>query len=149
MTDKSKLVVPQLAPLYDALAPAAYSLMRFATGAVLVPHGIHKIVANSAPNLSVAISKAGLPFPAFLAYMTVGVESVAALCLAIGFLTRLAALSIFIEMVVIIFVFQAQFGYFWTNRGYEYALLWALLTLAIVFGGGGRYSVDRLIGREF
>ena len=36
-----------------------------------------------------------------------------------------------------------------TVRGYEYALLWWLLCLAIFFRGGGRYAVDRLIGKEF
>jgi len=54
-----------------------------------------------------------------------------------------------IEMIVIVFIFQWSFGYFWTNRGYEYALLWALLCIAIFFRGGGRFSVDRLIGKEF
>lgn len=54
-----------------------------------------------------------------------------------------------IEMIVIVIIFQAQFGYFWTNRGYEFALLWAALCIAIFFKGGGRYSVDRMIGREF
>ena len=62
--------------------------------------------------------------------------------------TRLAALMIWIEMSVIITVFQWQYGYFWTNRGIEYALLWWLLCIAIVFRGGGRYSLDRLIGKE-
>ena len=37
----------------------------------------------------------------------------------------------------------------WSVKGYEYALLWALLCLAILFRGGGRYSVDRLLGKEF
>jgi len=50
---------------------------------------------------------------------------------------------------VIIIFFQWQFGYFWTVRGYEYALLWWLLCLAIFFRGGGRYAFDRLIGKEF
>jgi len=56
---------------------------------------------------------------------------------------------VWIEMAVIIFVFQWQFGYFWTNHGYEYALLWLLLCTAIFFRGGGRYSLDHLIGKEF
>jgi len=34
---------------------------------------------------------------------------------------------IWIEMAVIITVFNWQSGYFWTNRGVEYALLWLLL----------------------
>jgi putative oxidoreductase len=40
-------------------------------------------------------------------------------------------------------------GIFWTTGGIEVALLMGLVTLAFVIGGGGRYSVDRLIGREF
>jgi len=52
-------------------------------------------------------------------------------------------------MGVIIVFFQWQFGYFWTAKGYEYALLWWLICLAIFFRGGGRYAVDRLIGKEF
>ena len=40
-------------------------------------------------------------------------------------------------------------GLFWTSVGLEVALLLMLLTFAFVLGGGGRYSLDRLIGREF
>jgi putative oxidoreductase len=90
----------------------------------------------------------GLPFPTLWAYLAIFAESAAAICLAIGLFTRLAALIIWIEMGVIIVFFQWQFGYFWTNKGYEYALLWWLLCLAIFFRGGGRYSVDRMLGKE-
>ena len=146
--DETKLVFPALAGLYESCAPYSYAIMRFATGAVLVPHGVNKIlntpIAKFAPN----IAAKGLPFPEVLAYLTYFAESVAAVCLAIGLFTRIAAAIIGIEMIVIVILFQWQFGYFWTNRGYEFALLWALLCIAIFFKGGGRYSVDRLIGRE-
>ena len=54
-----------------------------------------------------------------------------------------------IQMAVIVFFFQWEYGYFWTGRGVEFALLWCLLCIAIFFRGGGKYSLDRLIGREF
>ncbi|MFZ0426436.1 MAG: DoxX family protein [Xanthobacteraceae bacterium] len=147
MIDKSRLVFPGLAGLYEAFSPASYSFMRFATGAVLVPHGIQKIMMGV--NLVPYIDKQlGLPFPTLWAYLAIFAESAAAICLAIGLFTRLAALVIWIEMGVIIVFFQWQFGYFWTNKGYEYALLWWLLCLAIFFRGGGRYSVDRMLGKE-
>jgi putative oxidoreductase len=147
--DRPKLVFPALAGLYERFSPFSYAFMRFATGAVLLPHGIQKVlnvpIAKFAPN----IAAKGLPFAEGLAYLTYFAESVAAACLAIGLLTRIAAAAIGIEMLVIVFVFQWQFGYFWTVRGYEYALLWLLLCIAIFFKGGGRYSIDRMIGREF
>jgi putative oxidoreductase len=39
-------------------------------------------------------------------------------------------------------------GFFWTAGGFEYPLLWGIVTLAFVLRGGGRFSLDALIGRE-
>jgi putative oxidoreductase len=147
--DQPKLIFPGLAGFYQRFAPYSYALMRFAAGAILVPHGVQKIlntpIAKFAPN----IAAKGLPFAEGLAYLTYFAESVAAACLAIGLFTRIAAAIVGIEMLVIVFLFQWQFGYFWTARGYEFALLWVLLCIAIFFKGGGRYSIDRIIGKEF
>ncbi len=147
--DEPNLIFPSLAGLYQRFSPFAYAFMRFATGAVLLPHGIQKVFFLSIARYTELIGAKGLPFPEVLAYLTFFAESVGAACLAIGLFTRIAAAMIAIEMLVIVFVFQWQFGYFWTNRGYEYALLWLLLCIAIFFRGGGRYSVDHLIGKEF
>ena len=148
--DKKRLIFPGLAGLYETFAPASYSFMRFAAGAVLVPHGIQKITLGSAATLAPYIQKQmGVPYPLIWAYLAIFGESVCAICLAVGLFTRLAALIIWIEMGVIIVFFQWQFGYFWTAKGYEYALLWWLLCLAIFFRGGGRYALDRLVGKEF
>jgi putative oxidoreductase len=142
-------IIPAMATFYERASPFAYALMRVATGAVLLPHGIQKVLFLSIARYTEIIAGKGLPFPELLAYLTFFTESVAALCLMLGLFTRIAAAMIAIEMLVIVFVFQWQFGYFWTNRGYEYALLWALLAIGIFFRGGGRYSLDRLIGWEF
>ncbi len=147
--DRPKLIFPALAGLYERFSPFSYAFMRFATGAILLPHGIQKVlnvpIAKFAPN----IAAKGLPFAEGLTYLTYFAESAAAACLAIGLFTRIAAAMIAIEMLVIVLLFQWQFGYFWTVRGYEFALLWLLLCIAIFFKGGGRYSIDRMIGKEF
>jgi putative oxidoreductase len=148
-SDEPKLVFPGLARLYRSFSPLSYAFMRFATGAVLLPHGVQKILNVPVDKFAQNIATKGIPFAEGFAYLTYFVESLAAFCLAVGLLTRIAAAMIGIEMLVIVFVFQWQFGYFWTARGYEYALLWLLLCLAIFFKGGGRYSIDRIIGKEF
>ncbi|MGB8609416.1 DoxX family protein [Bradyrhizobium sp.] len=147
--DEPKLIFPAMAGLYQRFSPFSYAFMRFATGAILLPHGIQKVlnvpISKFAPN----VAAKGLPFAEGLSYLTYFAESIAAACLAIGLFTRIAAAMIGIEMLVIVFLFQWQFGYFWTVRGYEFALLWVLLCIAIFFKGGGQYSIDRIIGKEF
>jgi len=39
-----QLFIPGLRPFYDAVAPFVYPLVRFAAGAVLVPHGCQKLL---------------------------------------------------------------------------------------------------------
>jgi putative oxidoreductase len=146
---EAKLIFPALAGFYQRFSPYSYAFMRFATGAILLPHGIQKMLTVPISRFAPNIAAKGLPFAEALAYLTYFAESVAAACLAIGLFTRIAAAMIGIEMLVIVCLFQWQFGYFWTVRGYEFALLWLLLCIGIFFKGGGRYSIDRLIGKEF
>lgn len=143
----SRLVFPSLGGLYDAVAPYSYSIMRFATGACLAPHGILKLLNHAAlPTKSIAAL--GMPAPELWSSLVAVNESVMAIFLAIGLFTRLAALTIFIEMTVIAWVIQIHFGYFWTQKGNEFPLLLQVLAFAIFFRGGGNLSVDRMLGKE-
>ena len=146
--DPKRLVFPGLGKFYQAGSPFAYSFMRFCTGAVLVPHGVQKLMLMQPGNYANNIAQHGIPGAMLLAWLTILTESFGAAFLAVGLFTRFCAAAIWIEMAVIITVFQWQYGYFWTQRGFEYALLWLLLCTAIFFRGGGRYSIDHYLGRE-
>ena len=76
-------------------------------------------------------------------------EFFGSLMLAAGLLTRPVAFALAIEMAVITFRIHFAAGFFWADRGYEVALLLLLMCIAFTAGGGGRYSLDRLIGKEF
>jgi putative oxidoreductase len=141
--------IPVLSGFYRRLVPYSYPLMRFSVGAILMPHGYSKLFTGGVAGTAVGIAKLGLPAPLAWAYLVGAVEFFAALLLAIGLLTRPAALLILIEMAVITFFIQFPNGYFWTKMGYEYALLLGLLSLGFCLGGGGPLSVDRAIGKEF
>jgi putative oxidoreductase len=71
------------------------------------------------------------------------------LFLALGLLTRPAAALVVAMMAVAVVQVHLANGYFWTDGGFEYPLLWGLIALSFVFRGGGRYSLDAVIGREF
>jgi putative oxidoreductase len=75
---------------------------------------------------------------------------VGGILLAIGLFTRPIALILFIEMLVITnfhwprgFFFSAQGG------GYEYPMMWAAVLLYFVIRGGGDWSVDAKLKKEF
>jgi putative oxidoreductase len=142
----NRLVFPALQRLYDSVAPYSYSVMRFALGAALVPHGVQKLFMHALP--AAAITGIGLQPALFWAYLVGMNECFGALCLALGLFTRFVALTIAIEMLVIVTTIQWHFGYFWTQRGLEFPLLIFVWCIAIFFKGGGSMSVDRRLKRE-
>jgi putative oxidoreductase len=141
-------IIPGLGKIYEKLSPYSYAFMRFCTGAILAPHGIQKLFYGGIVGNTAAITKMGMYPPSFWAYLVGFTECICAIALALGLFTRVAALFIIGEMFVIAIFVQSHFGYFWTSKGNEYPLLLLLLTIAIFFRGGGRYSIDHKIGKE-
>lgn len=143
-----RYLIPALGKFYETLAPYSYAFMRFCTGAILAPHGIQKLFFGGVAGNTIAITKLGLYPPELWSYLVGFTECSCAIALALGLFTRVAALFIIGEMFVIAFFIQSKYGYFWTQRGNEFPLLLFCLTVAIFFRGGGRYSIDSLIGKE-
>lgn len=140
-----RLFVPDLAPLHQRLSKLAYPLIRVSAGLMLVPYGWSKLAdPPTMTNIVELLHRLKLEPAVPLGWFLGTVELFGGAMLAIGLFTRPVALIIAIEMAVItIEVFLP------TGRGYQLTLLWFLVALAIAFRGGGRYSADYLIGREF
>lgn len=144
-------LIPALRPLLDALAPFGEPLVRFAAGLILMPHGAQKLFGWFGGQ---GVDESGVFFitvynlPSWLALADGLVEFFAGLALALGLLTRLAAGLIIILMVAMIVEVRWAHGFFWTDGGYEYPLMWCLLAISFLFRGGGRYSLDSAIGVE-
>jgi len=146
--DRKTLLVPAAAPFYETLAPLAYTLIRVALGLILVPHGYAKLFQGDAVAASRNFVNFGWAYPLAWAYFIGAVEFFGGLMLAVGLFTRVVALAIVIEMSVISFAVLYP-NWSWGKRGMEYALFMGIVAFAIFLRGGGRYSLDRLIGREF
>jgi putative oxidoreductase len=145
--DRKRLLVPAVAAFYDMLAPLSYTLIRFSLGIFLIPHGFAKLFQDDAVAAARNFVNFGWSYPLAWAYFIGALEFFGGIMLAIGLLTRAVAAAFVIEMSVI------SFGVLWPvwswgRRGMEYALLMGILSLAILFRGGGRYSLDHYIGRE-
>lgn len=147
MTQQPRLLIPGLRPFYDKLEPLSWLLVRCAAGLILAVHGWGK-VARGAEAMAPAFMKMGYEHPVPLIYFLILVEFVGGIAIAIGLFTRFFAAMVTIEMAVILFAHYLPNGFSWLNRGYEFVLLWGLVTLAIWWRGGGPYSIDRKLGRE-
>jgi putative oxidoreductase len=147
MTQQPRLLIPALKPFYDKLEPLSWLLVRCAAGLILAVHGWGKI-SRGAEAMAPAFVKMGYEHPVALINFLILVEFVGGLAIAAGLFTRFFAAMVTIEMAVIMFAHYLPNGFSWLNRGYEYVLLWGLVTLAIWWRGGGPYSLDRKLGRE-
>jgi len=152
-TARTRPIIPALAPLYGALSGLSYPLIRAATGLFLVPHGAQKLFGwfggkGLEATAGGVAANLGLEPGLFWAVLVGGTEFFGGLLLAVGLVTRPAAVAVVILMAVAVFAVHLPNGFFWGQGGYEYPALWGLVALAIAFRGGAELSLDRAIGRE-
>ncbi|KAB7767082.1 DoxX family protein [Xanthomonas maliensis] len=133
--------------------PISYAALRVMFGAVLVTHGLPKLLGTS--HGSMADPMAGsihlienvmqLPAAPLLAMLVTLLETIGGVLLAAGVGTRLIALAVAVEMLGISYALGPTWP--WIDRGIEYPVLMLFLAAYIAAHGGGRWSLDRLIWR--
>jgi len=144
-------IIPAFTSITDALAPFAEPLVRVAAGLLLVPHGAQKLFGwfgGYGIDATGQFFAAKLGLPASLAGVAGAIEFFGGFLLAAGIATRAVAGLVAGLMAVAVVQVHLPAGFFWTSGGYEYPLLWGIVALSFAIRGGGRYSVDALIGRE-
>jgi uncharacterized membrane protein YphA (DoxX/SURF4 family) len=105
--------------------------LRLAVGGIFLRHGIMKI-EGGLPGLSAFLHGLGFPFSNVWAVILIGVETVGAVCVLLGLLTRAWAICFVVEMVVAILRVQLPAG-----RGFELEALLLAGALSLVALGDG------------
>ena len=146
-----KPLIPALRPLTEALSPLAEPLVRATAGLLLLPHGAQKLFGwfgGYGVESTGQFFAAKLGLPPALALIAGLIEFFGGIALATGLATRFVAGLVFGLMFVAIVQVHLGNGFFWTSGGFEYPLMWGLIALSFVIRGGGRYSLDAVIGHE-
>lgn len=144
VADKNRLLFPPLAYLYASLSGPSYFLMRLAAGVVLAIHGLPKI-QDPLKNVGMVESLGFVP-GALFSPLLAGTEFIGGILLAIGLLTRPAAVAATIVLLVTVY-----FHWVVQNQGFagaEKSVLWAAMTFFFAMHGGGFFSVDRMLRKE-
>ena len=153
MTENPRPIIPALGKHYACAGDWAYLLLRVAAGLMLTTHVWPKLMAGPAAVAANVMARRGIEPSVPLAYAVFFLETIGALCIILGLFTRVFALAIGIQFLLI--VFNAHWGtglkdFPWNRQGggWEYPLFWGLIWVAIGLRGGGPYSLDRKLGRE-
>ena len=144
------LLIPALAPFYAWARGISWLIIRLTVGGILLVHGIEKLMGPGVHAFAAGLARRGIEPALAGAYVVFFNETVGAVCLMAGFLTRLVGPMIAIEFIFITFIahFPNGFAFSSPHGGWEYPLLWGLIIFAVSLRGGGPYSVDRAIGKE-
>lgn len=134
----------------------AVFIARIVLGFVMLPHGLQKSLGmfGGSGFTGTVDFFVGSGIPYFVAVLIILGESLGALGLILGFLSRLCALGIAIIMLGAIFMVHLPNGFFmnWfgsaAGEGYEYHMLAVGLAFVVLIKGGGKWSVDSAISEE-
>jgi putative oxidoreductase len=126
--------------------PLTWPLIRVAVGWNLIVHGWGKIMRGPTA-ASGAFAQLGFEPALLFTWLALVLEFVGGICIALGLFTRFWAAAVAVELGIITLIYWPT-GFSWLQRGYEYALLWGLITLAIALRGGGEYSLDQKLPKE-
>ena len=124
--------------------------LRIVTGVIFIAHGLPKFGIGGGGGLEGTagwLGGMGVPLPMLNAVLVASSETIGGAMLIVGFMTRFAAATQVIAMLVAIFMVHWSNG-FTANGGYQWALLMAAAAFALMMDGAGRFSVDRMMSRK-
>ncbi|HYT31736.1 MAG TPA: DoxX family protein [Thermoanaerobaculia bacterium] len=129
-------------------------ILRFVLGVVFFAHGSQKMLGwfgGYGFSGTMAYFTGPAHIPAVFAFLAIAAEFFGGLGLIFGFLTRIAAFGISVNMLVAIMTVHGALGFFmnWTGaqkgEGFEYHLLVLAMTAFLMIRGAGAFSLDRAI----
>ena len=140
-----------LKKLFQTDDDTAMLVLRVLLGIVFFPHGMQKLLGwfggyGFAGTMDMFTTK--LAIPAVFAFLAIMAEGLGSLGLITGFLTRIAAFGITVNMIVAVYLMHWQNGLFMNwfgnqkGEGFEFHLLAVAIAVAVMIGGSGAYSLD-------
>jgi putative oxidoreductase len=137
--------------LFDVSAPGPVILVRLLVGWVFFSEGVQKFLFPAALGVG-RFEKIGIPAPHFFAPFVGAVETICGLMVIAGFLTRLAAIPLLIDISVAIATTKipmlAKAGFWATMHEARTDLCMFLGCLFLIAVGSGRSSVDTTLRRS-
>ena len=144
-TNRPRLIIPSLGGLYSKLSESAETILRVATGLLLVTHGYGKILNPF--GASGMVESLGFYPGALWSPLLSATEFFGGILIAIGLFTRPAAFAAMIVLAVTVYFHGIVQGE--GLMGAEKSILWTLIMFYFVIRGANSHSGDAKLGRQF
>ena len=132
-------------------AGVGITILRVVAGLTFMAHGAQKLFGwfggYGLSGVAQWMESIGLSPGYLMALASGSAEFFGGLALVIGLLVRPAAAVLAVTMLVAIFTVHLAHGFFMSNNGYEYALALLAISVALLFEGAGRFSLDARLVR--
>lgn len=119
--------------------------LRIVTGIVFIGHGLPKfgwVGDRSLAGLAGFLESIGIPLPMAGAFLVAFFETFGGAFLVIGLLTRFWSAGLAFAMLIAVTMVHLDDGMF-AEGGYQWALLLMACSLALMFEGAGKASLDK------
>jgi putative oxidoreductase len=127
---------------------SALLLLHGFLGAALVAHAIQKAVVFRVAGTAAYLESFGFRAPRLMAFAVIGTEFAGGILLGLGLLIPVGAALVTSTMLVAARTDHRRKGWFITGSGAEFVATNAVVAIALAIAGGGRYSLDRLLGLD-
>jgi putative oxidoreductase len=140
--------------LFSTANDHTIALVRLVLGIVFFMHGAQETLAwfgGYGFHSTMNYFTAHMGIPAVFAFLAISAEFLGGIGLIVGFLSRIAAFGIAVDMLVAVILVHARNGIFMNwhgtqkGEGYEYHLFTIALCVLIMVKGAGALSVDRVL----
>ena len=143
--------------LFSTANDHAIGLARLVLGIVFFMHGAQKTLAwfgGYGFHATIQLFNTAWGIPARFTKLALATEFLGGVGLILGFLSRIAALGIAIDMLVAVAAVHLRNGVFMNwygnqkGKGYEYHLFAIAICILIIVKGAGTLSVDRALTKN-
>ena len=139
--------------IFETTGSYAPLILRVILGFVVLMHGMQKLFGSFgglgfSKTMLFFTESVGLPW--IVGFLVILLETVGAVALITGTLTRVIAFFYIILPLGMIFTTHLKNGFFMNwfgtlkGEGYEYFILWIGMAIALFILGGGKYAIDQI-----
>lgn len=126
--------------------------LRVPVGIIFMAHGAQKLFGwfggYGLEGTGQWMASIGLGPGVLMALLAGSAELFGGLFILLGLLTRPAAASLAVTMLVAIFSVHFENGLFMSNNGYEFGLALLAASVSLAFSGAGKSAIDETIAKK-